>query len=589
MRLPGLFFLAVFLVAANVGVATACGVVQSQFDEDGSSAIYALSFDAKTGSSIKVGLGSQADCYISVFADEPTSITVALRVLSLGSPQPDWRIKLVRRVFSSDTPVVLDERPIAEAQTFNLISGGYDFVLHVGGASASASSRASAPRNARPPAEATHQFVVVSREATPLSLLEPVPDSSKTLKLDRYSGTADLAFNLSKLGRRAEFDILLDLSQWPQTGRDSVRVSLRDEQNRRYDEEYRTTTPEGFRKFHYILPGRAFRLTAEQSQENWPRNPLTNREANAELTIRVSEIKSAETPAVLANLDRWLSDIGISDRFEVLEFYDREQDAASSPPELRQRYESALESVELDRTRRKPTDSDIWNGDAKPRYVVRMRIHGSREEIRDIERKFMSQDNVSLWDRVLRKISLSANIPSRKIVVVVPIYCAGSLAFEFRPGSAGRSLMECASASAAVDVAKLGAGTMGLSAVGKVNNSLDLPDAIAKFMAIFLPSPEVNIQYLTKDSSFVDMILRGIRGQVIKGGTEWEKIQISVVKSGDTEVRFLIDGLLASGVGGYPPDSQFTKSIEPGNAQDLTVYTKALATAFGDYLVKVPR
>ena len=584
MQFPRLLFLAALFLAANVGIATACGVVESPF-EDGSSAIYAISFDAKTGSSIEIGLGNRTDCYISAFVEAPTSVTVALHALSPELPQADWRIRLVLRVFSSDTPVVLDERPVAEPQTFNLISGRYDFVLHVAGPSAPA-TRPAAPHNTRRPAAATHRFVVISREATPLSPLEPVSDSRKTFKLDRYSGTADFAFNLGKLGRRVEFAIVLDMSQWPEAGRDSVRVSIRDEQSRGYDEEYRTTTPEGFRKFHYIVPARMFRLTVSQSQENWPRKPLTDRQANAELTIRVPVVEPVETPAALTNLDRWLSDIGISDRFEVLEFYDREQDAVRSPAELRQRYDRILESVESYRARRKPDDPDIWHGEAKPRYVVRMRVHGSREEIGDVEQKFRLQGNVSLWDRVLRKISLSANIPSRRIVIDVPVYCSGSVAFELAPGRVERYGNVCMSASAPVDFAKLGAGTIGLAAVGNMNKSLDLPDAVVKFMAAFFPSPEVSIQYLAKDSSFVDMIVRGIRGHVIKGGAEWEKIQISVVKSGETEVRFLADGLLASGVGGYPPDSQFTKSIEPGNAQDLTTYTKALATAFGDYLVK---
>ena len=59
------------------------------------------------------------------------------------------------------------------------------------------------------------------------------------------------------------------------------------------------------------------------------------------------------------------------------------------------------------------------------------------------------------------------------------------------------------------------------------------------------------------------------------------------MKSGNGELRFFADGLLASGIGSYPPDTQFTKSVEAVNAQAVTDYARALATAFGEHVKKM--
>ena len=322
-----------------------------------------------------------------------------------------------------------------------------------------------------------------------------------------------------------------------------------------------------------------------QQQDHWPRTTLSDAETAATISIRIRALQPREVPPALNFLVQWLSDHNLSNTFEVLGFYDRERDSDSVPVELRERYDAIFKSVEAARNRRNADEPDIWKGDAKPLFLVQLRALASRDEIGEIEAVIAAKGGVSLWDRVLRKISMQTNIPSRRIVIDVPVYCAGSEVFEVRPGVADRVGSVCAMSSAATSIS-VSPGQLASAVLEKMTNNISLSDAIAEFLPTFLSMPGNNIQYLTKNAEFVDVIVRGLRGHIIKGGSEWEKLEISVVRTGVSEVRFLADGMLASGVGSYPPDSQFTKSIEAGNAQDLTLFTKTLATAFGDYVRK---
>jgi hypothetical protein len=577
--------IATLLIMAMTGAAQACAVKADRFSNDGSSAVNALRFDAKKGSSLEMHLGDGTDCYVSVDVDLPTRIAFSLTPVGAGGVNGPWEIRLTRRVMSSDDPVVLDTRVFAgsETQTFDLISGDYYFALRrPGAAPPSAAPRGARPAKApvaRPLAPATHRLVVASREQLPLPSLEPIADAARTVQLDRYSVSAVLGFNP---GRRVELDLVLDMSQWPADRRDKLQIGLADMRGHAYRAEYARATPQGMRLYHYILTGQAYRLTVDKRQNQWPLEPLSDAEAAAALIVRVGAIRPNEVPPALANLAQWLSEFKLSDRFEVLELYDREKDAATAPDELRSRYDEVFKYVEEARSPG-PRTKDVWEGGGKPRLLVRLRANGSREEISDIEEKFWKQGGISLWDRVLRKISMQTNIPGRQIVIDMPVYCSASLVFEGLPGRASRLGTECLMGSASVDLLQLGAGKLGLPGTGKVATDIVLPDAVEKFLPTFLPQPG-SVEYLTKTAGYVELVVRGLRGHVIKGGSEWEKIQIMIVRSGSGEVRFITDGMLASGAGSYPPDTQFIKSIEAFNAEALSSYAKTLATAFRDYV-----
>lgn len=83
--------------------------------------------------------------------------------------------------------------------------------------------------------------------------------------------------------------------------------------------------------------------------------------------------------------------------------------------------------------------------------------------------------------------------------------------------------------------------------------------------------------------------MRGLKGQVIHGGTQWERLQIAVFitdsESQGLMLRTNVDGRLASGLGAYPADSQFTRDMEPQYSEALSEFTKQITVSLRNYLV----
>jgi hypothetical protein len=100
---------------------------------------------------------------------------------------------------------------------------------------------------------------------------------------------------------------------------------------------------------------------------------------------------------------------------------------------------------------------------------------------------------------------------------------------------------------------------------------------------------EPRFEYLEKSGAYVEVLVKGLRGEVIDGGGFWERIQLSFFVTGSEETRRLrvfVDGRLASGLGGYPPDTQFTMDMEPDHAESLDVFARALVVALRDHIVR---
>jgi hypothetical protein len=89
------------------------------------------------------------------------------------------------------------------------------------------------------------------------------------------------------------------------------------------------------------------------------------------------------------------------------------------------------------------------------------------------------------------------------------------------------------------------------------------------------------VEYLERDSTYVEALIRGIRGWVIPGGVQWEKVQIcflaSVAEGNKRNMRIVVDGMLAPGIGERtPPDSKFTYSMEPQYAENVHQFARSI-------------
>src|SRR4051794_31398919 len=79
------------------GTAWPCAV-KEQFGRNGSSPLDAVSLDSKVGSSLKLYLSTEADCFVSMDVALPTRIALLLRALETRQSRNSFNVRLLRRV-----------------------------------------------------------------------------------------------------------------------------------------------------------------------------------------------------------------------------------------------------------------------------------------------------------------------------------------------------------------------------------------------------------------------------------------------------------------------------------------------------------
>src|SRR5215207_7581747 len=245
-------FLAVAIWAAAMSSTAWSCAVDEEFENNGSSPIYAVPLASEPGSSLKLHLSSGGDCFVGMDVALPRRVALLLDAAESGQDGGAWNVRLLRRVKGDDKgdSVTLETRTLTTgepSQPFDLVSGDYYFALRPSGTAAL--SRPSAPGMDRQRAlAATHRLVVAASEPVPLPLLEPRAGAAQTIRLDRYSGSAVFNFDLRE---RVELDLELDISQWPLKQRESLQVSLQDEQGHAYEAEFARTASAGVRTYRY--------------------------------------------------------------------------------------------------------------------------------------------------------------------------------------------------------------------------------------------------------------------------------------------------------------------------------------------------
>jgi hypothetical protein len=223
-----------------------------------------------------------------------------------------------------------------------------------------------------------------------------------------------------------------------------------------------------------------------------------------------------------------------------------------------------------------------------PEYLLVLRTNGSPERLKALEDAYREASRASLWDHVLRKVALTTNTSTYKIVAFMEVYCGAHLIYELEPGNANREGPECRMATARQTI-RLRSASLAKPGSERLSQKPVLKDKIDGFFQNFLPKG-ASLEYLDRQENTIEVIVRDIRGYVIHGGEDWEKIDINVAllsqSNNEAQLNVYVDGSLSSGIGAYPRDSQFTRSMEPDHAQELTSYAKALATSLGAFLEK---
>jgi hypothetical protein len=112
-------------------------------------------------------------------------------------------------------------------------------------------------------------------------------------------------------------------------------------------------------------------------------------------------------------------------------------------------------------------------------------------------------------------------------------------------------------------------------------------ESLSRFLNTYYSAKGGKVTVLENTARYLELIVRGLKGEVVKGGAQWERLSlaISVSSTGSDreEVRTITEGFLASGFG-YPPDDSFTQSMEPAHTRDLHEYTKALLSRIVEFI-----
>ena len=216
---------------------------------------------------------------------------------------------------------------------------------------------------------------------------------------------------------------------------------------------------------------------------------------------------------------------------------------------------------------------------------IAVRLGLSSFERLDYESRFQSRFGFSVWLKVLLGYSHVSGVPISSVSAIGP------------------GVFHCSTFTAAFEEGRIRSGESGCTAmVHYVTSPLDPPAGLAAAQTSGLPasiSPIVKaksalmrfyenraqLQLLEEDDHHIHLIVRGLKGEVLKGDSAWEKLTVVVTSWIDADpakrtahLMVVCEGFISAGMGDYPPDSAFTQSMEPARASALQEYIKALAS-----------
>ncbi|WP_147289961.1 hypothetical protein [Crenobacter cavernae] len=367
-------------------------------------------------------------------------------------------------------------------------------------------------------------------------------------------------------------------------------------------------------QYSYILnPGKYIaEINMYDEKKIWPKFKEMPLSESSEITISLIGVSYNPMRNELMQLGKWFEDVGLGAALSPLDIIDFRQKNSEQNMQVRS---EMIEGAMLATAHRENTKNN--NAKLRPRSLAWQRLetgllagtllssnYATAKDVPDVavlldtnldrfqmealENEFKEMHGITLWQKIIQKVAAALGLPSRKVILHVPVVCSGEWAFSISGGDASRYGSFCVSASFGttlpVPIKKgvlSGSQQLPLSTMG-------IGPSILAFLQEYLKVSKREINALTLDPDFAEVIVRGLKGRTIHGGSLWERLQISFFVTQAPSGPFLrasIDGRVASGLGAYPPDSQFT-DMEPQYTLDLTEFTRSLTVAFKDYLSK---
>jgi hypothetical protein len=551
----------------------ACKTKQNGINDGKKSPIFAepVEWAGPVFSNLKVNLSDGKPCEINLVVKQAFQAQLQLLTLS-ATTFSQWNLELHSQ--NSRGPIV---EPVSTASpqssTYRLLQGDYSILLiPIKGIKTTSTG------------DKTHELAFSDLHILSPPILQP--NSSLLLRLDAYTRFADCKFSVS-----TRSELWIDINVPETLNKDEagdLKLALFSS-DARIEPTIQERYGSGLRFYFVILPSEYIaRISLEVNE--WPQPALPQRVTASDLGIRIHYLADAPLDPRLRPLADWLESLGLGNKIQILDLYSANVPRGGDlSAHLKAYYKKVFNRVTKEATGLSidgfPTRQKE-NISREPDFLILFRSLVPREDIWAIENNFADNTGQPFWDHVLRKVSLVLGVPTSKVAAFIPVWCDPSVVYEDSLGHAERFGLTCDSGSAQREF-KLPKTALARS--GETSNSqiISLKEPIHPFFKSFLPA-EAKLEFLENSDDGAEIIVRNIRGQVVTGGREWEKINIAAfiipISKDIMKIRIIVDGLLSSGLGAYPPDSQFTTSMEPAHAQNLTEYAQKLATALSSFL-----
>lgn len=318
---------------------------------------------------------------------------------------------------------------------------------------------------------------------------------------------------------------------------------------------------------------------------------VTGRDGDGPLdwVLTIDDLAEQAEPArsrqALAN---WLHDVGLADLLEVVEIYDSRVPQSGLPGAHRRLARFAAEAAFCREHAHRgiaiswPLGVNVPDRLERPWLVVSFRPKMARDRFRAREDAFLRSHGVALWDRILQKVVALEEFSPDYIVAYVPVLCSSHLVFMDAYRKARRHGEECDAIPLRANATPHIETLVPLRGVAPPNLAL----VITNFLKNFTRREEARFEFLSTQPANIGVIVRGLRGHVIPGGIEWERLQLTISITIDGKLMVVVSGLIAPGLGPYPPDSQFTSNMESRHSKNLWEYSQKLTNDLLEHLIR---
>jgi len=527
----------------------------------------------------KTDIETKVDCYMEFSIDRPRSFTLSFTNKSeeIFIDEIDKFFFLEKRMFNG-MKVIKPFKKHAKTVQYNISSGRY--YIHID----------------RIRSNFKEIDVNVLNLLSKIENLNDLNNSSNLFTIDPLSGLFYYTIDVSSRSL-VELSLTIPKSwqnkkirnyKWAMTYFDSLQINIVNNK-KTIQPYYRYDNLDSSKKvFAFLLNKGSYVIRCMSKLNHWPRTPLDENITQNPLNLKVSKKQKIEKIEKLHLFEKWLKDSGLSNYFEIHDLY-TVGTKTSIPDIIKKKLLERLDFVHNERKllQKRYPEKDIFIG-TKPKTIVTFRNKVGRHKISKFEKKFYRQYGVTFWNKVFRKLSYTLGIKSKDIVLYIPIYCSGRYVYEHVIGYPNRYGDECMSAVNKIKLENINEEYFTKASRRKIQNEIDFKSVIPRFLSSYFTKDSIKIDYLAKSKSFVEVIIRGLKGEVLPSSTLWEKLQLVFIKSGmhpnDLELIVMADGQLSAGIGEYPPDTQFTRDMEPEYSESLTNYAKKISTSINDFI-----